>query len=145
MQNLNETTTVVNELIEALNEREAGYKKASELVENTEARELFNRYAEQSARFAAEMLPYRYERSKEAIGKGPLSALWRGWAEVKAAFTGKDTKAIYAWAETGEDTAIKIFQGAFEAGMPQEILALAKKQFSEIKEAHGHIKALRDA
>jgi uncharacterized protein (TIGR02284 family) len=146
MQNHNsETTTVVNELIETLNEREAGYRKAGDLVENSEARELFNRYAAQSARFAAELIPYSDERSTEEVGKGPLSALWRGWAEVKAAFTGHDTKALYAWAETGEDAAIKIFEGVFVSGMPSEIESLVRKQFAEIKEAHGHIKALRDA
>ena len=143
--NSNETTTVVNELIEALNEREAGYRKAGDLVQNSEARELFNRYAAQSARFAAELIPYSDERSTEEVGKGPLSALWRGWAEVKAAFTGHDTKALYAWAETGEDAAKKIFESAFEHGIPTEIQNLVQKQFAELKEAHGHIKALRDA
>lgn len=144
MQN-NETTTVVNELIEALNEREAGYRKAGDLVENSEARELFNRYAAQSARFAAELIPYSDERSTEEIGKGPLSALWRGWADIKAAFTGHDTKAIYAWAETGEDAAKKIYESAFENGIPSEIETLVRKQYFELKEAHGQIKALRDA
>jgi uncharacterized protein (TIGR02284 family) len=143
--NNNETTTVVNELIEAHNEREAGYRKAVDLVENSEAREIFNRYAAQSARFAAELLPYSDEKSTEEVGKGPLSALFRGWASIKATVTGHDTKAIYAWAETGEDTAIKIFEDAIKTGIPSEIQTLVQKQFSEIKEAHGHIKALRDA
>lgn len=138
------TTTVVNELIEVHNEREAGYKKAAELTQNSEAKALFENYASQSAGFAAQLLPYT-EEGREEIGKGPLSALFRGWASLKATITANDTKAIYAWCETGEDAAIKLIENAIRNGIPTQIQTLVQKQFTEVKEAHGHIKALRDA
>jgi uncharacterized protein (TIGR02284 family) len=145
MSNQSATTTVVNELIETHNEREAGYKKAAELVNDIQAKAIFQRYASQSTSFASELIPYSDERSPQEVGKGPLSAIFRGWADLKAAVTGHDSKALYAWCETGEDAALRVFESAFKAGIPPAIQEIVQRQYAELKEAHGHIKALRDA
>ncbi|HEX8547409.1 MAG TPA: DUF2383 domain-containing protein, partial [Cytophagaceae bacterium] len=115
------TTTVVNEIIEALNEREAGYRKAADLSKDSEAAELFHKYAVQSSLFARELIAYSNEHTPEEVGQSPLSAVFRGWAELKSALTGHDTKSLYAWCETGEDTAINIYNGAFKAGLPTAV------------------------
>ena len=139
------TTTVINEIIEALNEREAGYRKAADLTRDSEAAELFHKYAVQSSQFARELIPYSNEQTPEEVGQSPLSAIFRGWAELKSTLTGHDTKGLYAWCETGEDTAINIYNGAFKAGLPIALKDIVQGQFAEIKEAHGRMKALRDA
>lgn len=138
-------TPVINEIIEGLNEREAGYKKALELVEDPTAATIFQGYADQSSRFAQELMPYSDQKSREEIGTGPLSTVFRGWAELKATVTGKDTHGIYAWCETGEDAAKGIYQGAYKTGIPDEVKIIVDRQFAEIKEAHDRIKALRDS
>ena len=106
---------------------------------------MFHKYAVQSSHFARELIPFSDEHTPEEVGQSTISAVFTGWTELKSALTGHETKSLYAWWETGEDTAINIYNGAFKANLPTAVNDIVHGQFGEIKEAHGIMKGLRDA
>ena len=61
---------------------------------------------------------------------------------IKDAIAGHDDKAIIAEAERGEDVAVASYQRALQQGLPADIEPTVRRQFSEVKSAHDHVREL---
>ena len=104
------TIEILNDLIKINNDRIKGYEKAIENTEILEA-ELKTLYA----RMAEERYQYNRELSEvvtKAGGQPPNDTsvpgkIYHAWMDVKATFSGEDTKSTLAACEFGEDAAQK--------------------------------------
>jgi uncharacterized protein (TIGR02284 family) len=153
MTKVNETTgtdrsdvlSTLNGLLETCRDGAQGFRSAAEGVEDTNLRRLFESYAQQRSEFTAEL-----EREVQRLGGDPADhghvagALHRGWINIKAAVTGKDDHAILAEAERGEDYAVKAYKQALDSGLSADLRGVVERQSMQIKEAHDHVRSLRD-
>src|SRR6266550_7310539 len=100
----------LNDLIETCKDGEYGFRTAVEAMANqgdAELRTLFNTYAQQRARFAAELQNEVLRRGGDPAKAGHVSAAFhRGWMNLKAAVSGKSEASIVAECERGEDAAM---------------------------------------
>src|SRR5262245_39240587 len=137
---------VLNTLIETCKDGEEGYRTAEKCVPNEDLKKLFSSYAQQRARFAAEL-----KTEVERLGGTPektgsiAGAVRRGWTNIKCAVTGGDEAAVIAECEHGEDAAKAAYEKALQEHLPADVLAIVQRQYAGIKEAHDRIRALEIA
>lgn len=144
-----ETIEILNDLIKINHDRISGYEKA---IENTETQEaelktLFSRMIEES---------YEYNRELServvALGGEPATEttvpgkIYHAWMDVKATFSGNDTKSMLSACEFGEDAAQKAYAKAIEkdTALPRDIYDLIARQKSLLKGSHDLVRQYRD-
>ena len=140
---------ILNDLIRINNDRIKGYEKAIENTETLEA-ELKTLYA----RMAEESYQYNRELSEEVVKAGGKPAddttvpgkIYHAWMDVKATFSGQDTKSTLSACEFGEDAAQKAYAKALEkeTPLPREVYDLIARQKSLLKGSHDLIRQFRD-
>jgi uncharacterized protein (TIGR02284 family) len=138
--------STLNNLIETCKDGQNGFQTAADGVKNTELKTLFHAYGQQRAQFAAELQAEVRRLGGDPSQTGSVAAtLHRGWINIKAAVTGEDEAAVIAECERGEDSAVRNYQEAINAGLPEDIRAIVERQYMEVKEAHDRIRALERA
>jgi uncharacterized protein (TIGR02284 family) len=143
------TIEVLNTLIEINNDRIEGYETASKETEEQDLQSFFGELAQTSHKC-------RKELSDEVtkLGGTPTEdtkitgKFFRVWMDVKAALTGKDSKAILNSCEYGEDKAKDVYEDALEYDpehLTTELQMMIKAQHAWLKADHDKVKARRDA
>ena len=148
MSQQKEIISTINGLIETLKDGQEGFRQASEAVKDSQLKSLFSEYSLQRSKFAGEL-------QNEAITLGDhnpedssstAGAMHRAWINLKAAITSQDDHAILAECERGEDSAVSEYKKAMEEEeLSSPIRDTISRQYTDVKQAHDHIKALRDA
>lgn len=140
-----DTTSVLNDLIETSRDGEQGFRRAAEETTDSKLEALF-RKGSASCHAAAHQLQERVISlgGKPGNGGSTHSAAQRGWLDLKAAVTGRDNKAILEECESGEDVAQAHYAGALKKDLPPEVHTLVEKQYRGVIEIHDQVKALRD-
>src|SRR5690349_11429288 len=100
------TTSILNDLIETSKDGEKGFRAAAEDTKNPELQALFLRHAEECGTGAVELqqLVSRLGGKPEHAGS-VAGAVHRGWLNLKAAVSGRTDLAILEECERGEDVA----------------------------------------
>lgn len=138
--------STLNGLIETLKDGQEGFRTAAEGVTNPEQKALFNSYAQQRAQFSSEL-----QAEVRRLGGDPektgstLASLHRGWINIKSAVTGADEGSILSECERGEDSAVHNYQDAMKQSLPADVQQIIQRQYTQIKETHDRVRALRDA
>jgi uncharacterized protein (TIGR02284 family) len=148
MSHQKEIISTINGLIETLKDGQQGFREASEAVQDTQLKSLFSEYSLQRAKFAGELQneaitlgDHKPEDSSSAAG-----AMHRAWINLKSAITSKDEQAILSECERGEDSAVNEYKKAMEEdALSANVRQIISRQYLDVKMAHDHIKALRDA
>jgi uncharacterized protein (TIGR02284 family) len=148
MSQQKEIISTINGLIETLKDGQQGFREASQAVKDTQLKSLFLEYSLERAKFAGEL-------QNEAISLGEhdpedsssaAGAMHRAWINLKSAITSGDDHAVLAECERGEDSAVNEYKKAMEEEeLSAPIRETIARQYSDVKKAHDHIKALRDA
>lgn len=147
MENKNEkTVTHLNGLIEINNDRIRGYEKAFNEIEDTELKSLFTGFSNDSRKHRAELITEVVAHGgTPAEGNTTTGKVYHAWMDIKAALTGKDTKAIIGSCEFGEDAAVDAYDAVIKSDeITAKALDVVKSQRSNIKQAHDKIKMMRD-
>jgi len=138
---------VIDGLIQTCRDGQEGFRTAAENVEDAPMKQFFNKFSMQRAQFTGEL-----QTAAHALGESDpensssvAGALHRGWINLKGAIAGKDTHAILAECERGEDSAVKSFKEVLELELPANLRAVVQGQYVAIQTAHDEVKALRDA
>ena len=148
-----ESINTTNELVLINNDRVAGYEKAIEELQenkdqsNSDLITLFNGYISDSRQFSSELAAQvASEGGEPEEGTMASGKLYRAWMDVKALFTGKDRHAILASCEGGEDAAQKAYKTALaDDDLSPAARTIVSRQQATLKQAHDHVKALRDS
>jgi uncharacterized protein (TIGR02284 family) len=135
--------STLNNLIETCKDGQEGFRQAAEGVKTSELKTLFLTYSQQRAQFAGEL-----QNEVRRLGGDPettsstVGALHRGWINLKSAVTGEDEGAIISECERGEDAAVRAYDDALGAGLPNDLREIVMRQVAQVKEAHDRIRAL---
>ncbi|MBX7173672.1 MAG: PA2169 family four-helix-bundle protein [Pyrinomonadaceae bacterium] len=141
-----EINSILNNLIVVSKDGEEGYKQAAECVINSALKAKFYDYSQQRAHFAEELQSLVVELGGKPEDAGSVTgAIFRGWMDFKSVLTGKDEGAVLNEVERGEDHAKDAYLKALEKNLPATIHSVINNQFGVMKEAHDHIKLMRDA
>jgi uncharacterized protein (TIGR02284 family) len=138
---------VLNELVIINNDRYEGYLKATEETNEPDLKQLFTQYSNQSLRLGQELRDH--VRQHDGIpdeGTKNTGKIYRAWMDIRAAIASNDRKAVLSSCEFGEDVALQAYKDALkdESELPSASSTLIRQQFSELKQAHDHVKRLRD-
>jgi uncharacterized protein (TIGR02284 family) len=140
---------ILNDLIKINNDRIRGYEKA---IENTDAleAEIKTLYA----RMVEESYEYNRELSEEVVKAGGEPAtdtsipgkIYHAWMDVKATFSGQDTKSTLVACEFGEDAAQKAYAKALEkeSPLPRDVYDKIARQKSLLRGSHDLVRQYRD-
>ena len=138
---------VIENLIETLRDGQQGFKEAAESVKDPQLKSLFSEYAQQRARFLAELrnnVQSPDERETKVSGSA-AGALHRGWINLKSAVTKGDDHSVLAECERGEDSAVEEYQKALNDGLSAPVREIVARQYTQIKATHDRIRDLRDS
>lgn len=143
MNNVDDTRSVLNELIETCKDGQKGFMEAANRVKNPNVRAMFLEFSQQRSKFAGEL-------QQEVMGLGgdpeksgsTMGALHRGWIDFKSKVTGESDEATIHEAESGEDAAVKAYQKALEKTLPSNIRDLVERQYQGVKAAHAQVRSL---
>lgn len=143
------TVDVLNSLITINNDRIEGYETASDVSDENDLKNLFNKLISTSKKCKQELVEEVNTLGGEpAEGTKTSGKFFRTWMDVKAALTGKDRKAILDSCEFGEDKAQETYNSTLENELNHlspEQKTMVYKQRSLLKADHDHVKSLRDA
>ncbi len=105
----------LNTLIELNFDRERGYLKASEDVEDADLKPLFHSLSQDSAKFATELADYvRQFQGEPATGQTLSGKLHQSWLDIKAAISGQDREAVIGSAQFGDKAAVEAYDDALD-------------------------------
>jgi uncharacterized protein (TIGR02284 family) len=139
----------LNDLIETCKDGEQGFRNAAESISDegdSELRTLFYLYAQQRARFAAELQNEVLRRGGDPAKAGHVSgAFHRGWMSLKSAVTGSDIASIVAECERGEDAAMRNYEHALKQPLPSDLFSIVEAQYAEVRLAHDRVRSLERA
>lgn len=138
-----DTIDTINGLIETCRDGEEGFKTAAENAGDTGLKELCLSYAQQRARFVADLQVAVRRLGGDPEKSGTIGgALHRGWMSLKGSVTGNSDAAVIHEAERGEDMAKAAYEKALKSDLPLDVQAVVERQFIQVKEAHDRIRAL---
>lgn len=133
----------LNGLIETCKDGEKGFQAAAERVQDADLKQLCQNYAQQRARFVADLQIAVRRLGGDPETSGSLAGkLHRGWMSMKSAVTGSSDEALIAEAERGEDVAKATYEKALESDLPLDVQAVVERQYIQVKEAHDRIRSL---
>lgn len=142
-----ETATLLNDLIETSHDGEKGFARAAKDVLDPGLKSIFVEGAMRCRAGAREL-----EHEVRSMGLEPMQggsvagAVHRGWLELKAVATARDTRAILEECERGETFAKARYAMALEqAGLPETLRAIIERQFAGVQRNHERVRALRQA
>jgi uncharacterized protein (TIGR02284 family) len=106
-------TTTLQELLQFVNDRIAGYQHAAYESNNTELRTYYQRLVQQSQQFADNLnAQLQHQGNAPETGTTLKGKLYRTWMDTKAIITGSDEEAILHSNIYGEEWALKAYQDA---------------------------------
>ncbi len=149
METIEQTTEVLNDLIQINNDRIIGYERALKELEGDDAdlKDLFLQMIAESQKCKME-LATEVAAGGHDIETGTTSSgkIYRAWMDVKAVFTGHDRKTVLENCEGGEDAAQKAYTSALrEDYLPAYVRTMISQQKETLNLSHDKIKYLRDA
>ncbi len=139
-------TTTINGLIEICKDGQEGFRDASENVKHSDLKTLFSGYSLQRSKFAGELQQLVIGLGEEPEATSSIvSAIHRGWIDLKAAFTKGSDHAILVECERGEDYAVSAYRDALAEDLPANIRETVAMQSAAVQSAHDDIRNRRDA
>ncbi|MBF9255582.1 PA2169 family four-helix-bundle protein [Pontibacter sp. 172403-2] len=141
-----ELYSTVHHLIERCKDGAKGYLTASEDIEDKDLKDLFKKYAVQRDSMITELQDQLTKMGHADDESSSIEGtVHRAWIDIKSALSSKDRKRVLEECERGEDYAVKAYQEALKKDLPGTLKQIIEQQYSDVKNAHDHIRSLRDA
>ena len=148
MTTTNQVASVLEDLIETLEDGRKGFEQAAEKLRDDghpDIAETMASFSSQRGQFSAELRMAANTMGHQIKEEGSAAgALHRGWMTLKDALTGDDAHAILSAAETGEDHAVSEYRDALSKQLPGDLEGIISRQAIEVENAHDTVRTLRD-
>lgn len=137
----------MNNLIETLKDGQEGFRQSAEAVQDHQLKKILSEYSLQRSKFAGELQNQVIQlgESEPETSSSTAGAMHRAWINLKSAVSSRDDKTILEECERGEDSAVAAYKKAMEADLPEPVRDVVSRQYADVKAAHDHVRALRDA
>jgi uncharacterized protein (TIGR02284 family) len=139
--------SITKDLLQTLEDGRAGFEKAADKLESTDAPQLastFRKYSAQRAAFATELSGLAQKYGDDLDESGSLAgSLHRGWLSLKDALAGSKPDGVLDAAAQGEDHAVTEYEKALEDDISPELRAVVARQLTEIRAARDDVKTRR--
>lgn len=140
-----EAISVLNGLIEICRDGNQGFQEAAENIQNAQIKSFCLEQSRLRAQFLGELQQEVHSLGGEADNAGSTAAMiHRAWIDLKASLGGGDS-AIIAACETGEDFAVKEYEGALQKQLPANLRTVIERQYQSVKQAHDQVRAWRNS
>ena len=148
MATLNETTArAYNDLVEINKTASKGYQEAAEGVTSPQLKSELSKLSQQRAQFTAELTQHASQlglnvtddNTIEGVITDAAAAAHRGWINLKSVITGHSDAAILGECETGDAIALKAYETALAAELPQQAKSVIEQQHSQILSSKNQI------
>ena len=144
----NETTArAYNDLVEINKTASKGYQEAAEGVTSPQLKSELSKLSQQRAQFTAELTQHASQlglnvtddNTIEGVITDAAAAAHRGWINLKSVITGHSDAAILGECETGDAIALKAYETALAAELPQQAKSVIEQQHSQILSSKNQI------
>ena len=144
---INATIDTLNHLTEVLKDGQHGFETAAKDVKAPELAQVFQRYAQQRAEFAAKLQSHVATLGADVEKSGSIAgSMHRGWINLKSALSTNEPQSVLEEAERGEDAAVAAYRKALEnTEIDANTRTLIAAQSTAVKAAHDHVRDLRDS
>jgi uncharacterized protein (TIGR02284 family) len=135
----------LQELLQFVNDRIAGYERAVAESQDAELRGYYKQLVSQSQQFATYLNTVLNQQSgRRETGTTLKGKLYRSWMDAKAALTGSDEKSILGSNIYGEEWALKAYQEALASQTLTGTLRQAvERQHTLSQHTYQHLKNLQ--
>jgi len=142
-----DTAALLNDLIETSHDGEKGFARAAKEALDPQLKSVFVEGAMRCRAGARELeQEVRNLGVEPAHGGSIAGAMHRGWLEMKAAATARDSRAILDECERGEDFAEARYAMALEeTDLPLELRAIIQRHHAGVRRNHERVRTLRRA
>jgi len=142
---LSETRSTLNDLIETCKDSQEGFHSAAEKLKDPDIHTLFLKFYLQRSEFAGELQAEVTRTGGEPATSGTTAgAIHRGWIGLKTALAADTDHAILEEADRGEDAAVKNYIEALHKDLPHDLKTMLSRQLDEIQQTHKTIRELVD-
>ena len=136
---------LLNNLIETCKDGEKGFREASEAITIGYYQILFQEYARHRAQFASALQAEVRKLGSDPDRKGSVTGtLHRGWMNLRSAINMRDNDSILVECERGENAALKNYEHALKAQLPDDVRALIQIQYNKIEQTLKRIRAMEE-
>lgn len=141
------TARAYNDLVEINKTGAKGYQEAAEGVSSPQLKSELSRLSQQRAKFASDLTQNASQyglnvtdgNTVEGLLTDAAAAVHHGWINLKSAITGQSDTAILGECETGDSVALKAYETALSADLPQQAKSVIEQQHSQILSAKNQI------
>lgn len=136
------TVSVLNDVIEILNDRIEGYERAMKDVdfEDVDLKAMFSNLIHESRNYRNEVIQEISSLGGEPErGTTTSGQIHKAWMDLKAAFTGKDRESILSSCEFGDNAALDTYRDALDEDVPASVREVLMRQMNSIQRTHDSI------
>jgi len=135
------TIAILNQLIETCKDGQEGFLAAASRIPDGDLKALLESYSRQRGQFVGELQEEVRRRGGDAESTGgAIGTRCRVWIDETVG-----ERAIITKCERGEDAALKNYQAAIAADLPEDVLARVQQHYTQICETHDLMRALGKA
>lgn len=138
----------IEKLIQTNIDRVAGYEKAIEATDDPHLKSVFEQNRDQSSGYLNELRPIAVQLGGDVENDtSTASDVFRGWMDIKDAFSPNNNQSVLNWCEKGEDIAKNAYYKVVtdDVAIEPTVREVITKQQSGILSMHDLVKSLRDA
>lgn len=138
------TSRIVSDLMKNSLEMLKFYEKINSIVDDESLRQIFMFYIGKRKEMVNELKSEIDKINSKETFADLIESFFNKENNHSAALVKEDIKMILTECEKNENESVKIYESAVKEDVSPKLRSLISKQFGEIKEAHYHMKLLRD-
>jgi len=132
-----EIETLIDDLIQTCRNGEAGYRLAAERVKDRHLADVFQRYSQQRAQFAAELAVELVRLGGSPTAAGAAATDWQAFAHL---LDGSRPTALMEEIRRREGETLGRYERALEALRPSELRSLVMRQYEQVHAARSQVR-----
>jgi uncharacterized protein (TIGR02284 family) len=137
--------SLLNGLIETCKDGEKGFREAADAISIGFYQILFQEYARHRAQFASQLQCEVRKLGADPDRRGTIAGTFhRGWMNLRSAINLKHDDSILAECERGESAALKNYQDALKAFLPDDVRIILETQCKRIESTLKRIKVMEE-
>jgi uncharacterized protein (TIGR02284 family) len=137
-----EEAALLNSLLDLNLDSKGGYTAAANVLHNRDYAELFHQYAEERRQNATELSELLRTSGHTPDQVGTIPGLFhQGWINLESILVQGDAP-IFATCEQADALTLSAYQDVMGQTTREELMAVLRRQFTRIRNAHDRVKAL---